>query len=99
MALDMQKLVRRLRLPRTVVEPFAHERLEDNLNPVARVFYWVPTLVCTPNSRSQRGAACVGAPAGVRRIADVVARPGFTRFRRSTQTPFNRVLEARPHPL
>ena len=79
-----------------IVEPFAHDRLEDNLNPVGRVFYSVSTLVCTPNSRSQHGAACLGAQAGERRIGDVVARAGFTRFRRATQTPFNLVLEARP---
>ena len=79
-----------------IVEPFANDRLEDNLNPVGRVFYAVSTLVCTPNSRSQHGAMCLGAQAGESRIRDVVHRGGFTRFRRATQTPFNLVYEARP---
>jgi len=79
-----------------IVEPFANDRLEDNLNPVGRVFYAVSTLVCTPNSRSQHGAMCLGAQAGESRIRDVVHRGGFARFRRATQTPFNLVYEARP---
>ncbi len=79
-----------------IVEPFAHDRLEDNLNPVGRIFYGVSTLVCTPNSRSQDGAMCLGAQAGEARLRDVATQGGFRRFRRATQTPFNLVLEARP---
>ena len=79
-----------------VVEPFAQDRLEDNLNPVGRVFYSVSTFICTPASRAQEGAMCLGAQAGEARIRDVVTRGGFTRFRRATETPFNLVYEARP---
>ena len=79
-----------------IVEPFAHDRLEDNLNPVGRVFYGVSTLVCTPASRAQDGALCLGAQAGEARLRDVVTKGGFTRFRRATETPFNLVFEARP---
>ncbi|MFI4887396.1 MAG: class I SAM-dependent methyltransferase [Burkholderiales bacterium] len=78
-----------------IVEPFANDRLEDNLNPVGRVFYAASTLICTPNSRSQPGATCLGAQAGERRMRDVLLRGGFSRFRRATQTPFNLVYEAR----
>jgi SAM-dependent methyltransferase len=79
-----------------IVEPFANDRLEDNLNPVGRVFYSASTFICTPASRAQEVGACLGAQAGQARIRDVVERGGFTRFRRATQTPFNLVYEARP---
>ncbi len=79
-----------------IVEPFANDRLEDNLNPVGRVFYGVSTLVCTPASRSQEVGLCLGAQAGEARLRDVVTRGGFTRFRRAIETPFNLILEARP---
>jgi len=79
-----------------IVEPFANDRLEDNLNPVGRVFYSASTFICTPASRAQDGSACLGAQAGEARIRDVVQRGGFKRFRRATQTPFNLIYEARP---
>ncbi len=79
-----------------IVEPFAGDRVEDNLNPVGRVFYCASTLVCTPASLSQEVALGLGAQAGEARLRDVVTKGGFTRFRRATQTPFNLVLEARP---
>jgi 2-polyprenyl-3-methyl-5-hydroxy-6-metoxy-1,4-benzoquinol methylase len=79
-----------------IVEPFAHDRLEQNLNPVGRVFYSASTLVCTPASLSQEGKLGLGAQAGEKRLRDVVTSGGFKRFRRATETPFNLVLEARP---
>ena len=79
-----------------IVEPFANDRLEDNLNPVGRVFYSASTMVCTPASRDQEVGLALGAQAGEARLRAVVAEGGFTRFRRATETPFNLVLEARP---
>jgi SAM-dependent methyltransferase len=79
-----------------IVEPFANDRLEDNLNPVGRVYYSFSTLLCTPCSRSQEVGLCLGAQAGEARIREVVTAAGFTRFRRATETPFNIVYEARP---
>ncbi len=79
-----------------VVEPFANDRLEDNLNPVGRVFYAASTFICTPASRSQEVGACLGAQAGEARLREVVTKGGFRHFRRATETPFNLVLEARP---
>jgi SAM-dependent methyltransferase len=79
-----------------IVEPYANDRLEDNLNPVGRVFYGASTLVCTPASRDQEVGLALGAQAGEARLRDVVTEGGFTRFRRATETPFNIVLEARP---
>ena len=79
-----------------IVEPFANDRLEDNLNPVGRVFYSASSFICTPASRSQEVGACLGAQAGEQRLRDVVTKGGFRHFRRATETPFNLVLEARP---
>jgi SAM-dependent methyltransferase len=79
-----------------IVEPFANDRLQDNLNPVGRVYYSFSTLLCTPCSRSQEVGLCLGAQAGEKRIRDVVTAAGFGRFRRATETPFNIVYEARP---
>jgi 2-polyprenyl-3-methyl-5-hydroxy-6-metoxy-1,4-benzoquinol methylase len=79
-----------------VVEPFANDRLEDNLNPVGRVYYGASTMVCVPVSMARSGPA-LGAQAGEERLRNVfVNSGGFTRFRRATETPFNLVLEARP---
>ena len=79
-----------------IVEPFAHDHLEDNLNPVGRVFYSASTFICTPASRAQDVGMCLGAQAGEARMRDVVTKGGFTRFRRATETPFNLIYEARP---
>jgi SAM-dependent methyltransferase len=79
-----------------IVEPYAGDRLEDNLNPVGRVYYGASTLVCTPASRDQEVGLALGAQAGEARLREVVSAGGFSRFRRATETPFNLVLEARP---
>jgi hypothetical protein len=79
-----------------IVEPFANDKLEDNLNPIGRVFYSASTMLCTPCSRAQEVGLGLGAQAGEARMRDVVMSGGFTRFRRATQTPFNLVYEARP---
>jgi hypothetical protein len=79
-----------------IVEPFAGDRVEDNLNPVGRVYYAVSTLVCTPASLDQEVGLALGAQAGEARLRDVVTAAGFTRFRRLAETPLHLVLEARP---
>jgi SAM-dependent methyltransferase len=79
-----------------LVEPFAGDRLEDNLNPVGRMYYAASTMVCTPNSLSQEVGLALGAQAGEARLREVVTSAGFTRFRRAAETPFNLILEARP---
>jgi SAM-dependent methyltransferase len=79
-----------------IVEPYANDKLEDNLNPVGRVYYSASTLLCTPCSKAQEVGLALGAQAGEGRMRDVVLSGGFTRFRRATQTPFNLVFEARP---
>jgi SAM-dependent methyltransferase len=79
-----------------LVEPFAHDRLEDNLNPVGRLYYAASTMLCTPNSLSQEVGAALGAQAGEARLRGVATEAGFRHFRRAAETPFNLVLEARP---
>jgi SAM-dependent methyltransferase len=79
-----------------IVEPQACDALKDNLNPVGRVFYGASTFICTPASLSQDVALGLGAQAGERRLRQVTAEAGFTRFRRATETPFNMVLDVRP---
>jgi SAM-dependent methyltransferase len=78
-----------------IVEPFAGDRVEENLNPVGRVFYAASTNICVPSALSQNGVA-LGAQAGEKRLKGVALEAGFRRFRRATETPFNLVLEARP---
>jgi len=78
-----------------IVEPFAGDRVEDNLNPVGRVYYGASSMVCVPVSLARKGPA-LGAQAGERRLRSVVVEQGgFTHMRRAMQTPFNLVLEAR----
>ena len=79
-----------------VVEPFAGDALEDNLNPVGRVFYAGSTMLCTPASLSQEVGLALGAQAGEKRLAEVLNEGGFSRVRRCAETPFNLVLEVRP---
>ena len=79
-----------------IVEPFAGDKIEDNLHPIGRAFYGASTLLCTPASLSQEVGLALGAQAGEKRLREVVTSGGFTRFRRATQTPFNLVFEARP---
>jgi 2-polyprenyl-3-methyl-5-hydroxy-6-metoxy-1,4-benzoquinol methylase len=79
-----------------IVEPFANDKVEDNLNPIGRVFYSASTLICTPASLAQEVGMGLGAQAGESRLREVVMAGGFRRFRRATQTPFNLILEARP---
>jgi 2-polyprenyl-3-methyl-5-hydroxy-6-metoxy-1,4-benzoquinol methylase len=79
-----------------LVEPFANDRVEENLNPVGRVFYGASTVFCVPCSLAGHGPA-LGAQAGEARLREIVVEGGgFSRFRRATETPFNLVLEARP---
>jgi 2-polyprenyl-3-methyl-5-hydroxy-6-metoxy-1,4-benzoquinol methylase len=79
-----------------IVEPYARDALEDNLNPVSRLYYAASTLICVPTSLDQEVGAALGAQAGEKRLCEVVLSGGFRRFRRAAETPFNLVLEARP---
>jgi ubiquinone/menaquinone biosynthesis C-methylase UbiE len=79
-----------------VVEPYASDVVEENFNPVGRLYYNGSTFLCVPNALSQSGGYALGAQAGEAAIRQVVTDAGFTRFRRVLQTPFNLVYEVRP---
>ena len=79
-----------------VVEPYAADRIEDNLNPIGRLYYGFSTLVCTPGALSQPGGTALGTQAGEARLRDVLVAGGFRSVRRAAATPLNLVLEARP---
>jgi ubiquinone/menaquinone biosynthesis C-methylase UbiE len=78
-----------------LVEPFANDKVEDNLNPIGRIYYSGSTMICVPASLNENGPA-LGAQAGEERIREIVTSAGFSKFRRATQTPFNIIYEARP---
>jgi SAM-dependent methyltransferase len=79
-----------------IVEPFAGDKVEDNLNPVGRVYYGASSQICVPVSLARNGPA-LGAQAGEAKLRGVVVEGGgFSRFRRAAETPFNIILEARP---
>jgi hypothetical protein len=77
-----------------IVEPFANDRIEDNLNPLGRMMYAASTMICIPTSLSQNGPG-LGAQAGEPGISQVVKAGGFKHFRRAAQTAFNIVYEAK----
>jgi SAM-dependent methyltransferase len=79
-----------------IVEPFAHDTLEENLNPVGRAMYSFSTMICTPSSISQEVGLGLGAQAGEKRLREVALKGGFSKFRRASETPFNLILEAKP---
>ena len=79
-----------------IVEPMAGDKLEDNLNPVGRIYYARSTMGCVPTSLSQEVGAALGAQAGEKRLREVITAGGFRNIRRAAETPFNMILEARP---
>lgn len=78
-----------------IVEPYAGDRLEENLTPVGRLYYSASTMICTPASLSQEVGLALGAQAGEARLREVVTAGGFTHFRRAAETPVNLIFEAK----
>lgn len=78
-----------------LVEPFAHDRLEDNINPVSRMYYAGSTLLCCPHAVSERGDYVLGAQAGPEQLTRLITNSGFSQCRQALATPFNLILEAR----
>lgn len=80
-----------------VVEPIAEDEVQDNINPVGRLYYAASTMVCVPTSLAQEVGSALGAQAGEKRLREtIVDGGGFSQFRRAAETPFNMILEARP---
>lgn len=78
-----------------LIEPFANDKVEDNISPVARLYYSASTTLCCAHALSDGGHLVLGAQAGEARLAEVFRKAGFTHFRRAAETPFNLILEAR----
>eukprot|EP00611_Tribonema_gayanum_P016220 TRINITY_DN28283_c0_g1_i1.p1 TRINITY_DN28283_c0_g1~~TRINITY_DN28283_c0_g1_i1.p1 ORF type:complete len:133 (+),score=12.95 TRINITY_DN28283_c0_g1_i1:1-399(+) len=78
-----------------LVEPFANDRVEDNLSTVGQLFYAGSSLICCAHAISEGGTLVLGAQAGPKRLADVFRKAGFTQFRRAAETPFNLIYEVR----
>lgn len=79
-----------------LVEPMSGDKLADNLNPVGRMYYSASTMICTPGSKAQEVGLALGAQAGEARMSEVLKKAGFAVVRRTAETPFNMVIEARP---
>ena len=77
-----------------VVEPMAGDTLEENINPVGRLYYSASTMICVPTSLAQETGLALGAQAGENQLAEVIRSGGFSHVRRAAQTPLNMVLEA-----
>ena len=76
-----------------LVEPYAGDTVEENLNPIGRLFYAASTMACTPNSLSQEVGLALGAQAGEARLRNLAQQAGFRDLRLATRTPVNLVLE------
>jgi SAM-dependent methyltransferase len=79
-----------------LVEPYAGDRLEENLNPIGRMYYAASTILCTPHSLSQDVGLGLGAQAGEERLRGIALQAGFSNLRRAAQTPVNLILELTP---
>lgn len=78
-----------------LVEPFAGDRVEDNIGPVGRLYYAASTTMCVAHAISENGTHTLGAQAGKEQLGHVFEQAGFGHFRQAMQTPFNLILEAR----
>ena len=79
-----------------LVEPFAGDTVEENLNPIGRFYYGISTLVCTPGlavAARPRRARHPGRRGGAAPRCCIAG--GFGAVRRAAETPLNLVLEAR----
>src|SRR5262245_57098412 len=76
-------------------EPMAGATVEDNFNPVGRVYSGASVMCCTPNALAS-GPMALGTVPPDAEIQKIALDAGFTRFRRATETPFNRIFEIRP---
>jgi SAM-dependent methyltransferase len=79
-----------------LVEPYAGDRLEENLNPIGRMYYAASAMAGTPNSLSREVGLGLGAQAGEERLRKVAREAGFSNLRRAAQTPVNLILELTP---
>jgi len=78
-----------------LIEPYAGDRVEDNINPVGRLYYAASTALCCAHAISEKGTHVLGAQAGPSRLEAVLKSAGFGAIHEATRTPFNLIIEAR----
>lgn len=78
-----------------IIEPFAHDKLEDNFNIVGQMFYTASTMGCVPASMAQEVGLALGAQAGPAKLGMVLQQAGFSRIETVATTATNMVLCAR----
>lgn len=76
-----------------LVEPNASDSIEDNFNPVGRMYYAASTALCVPHSHSEEGDYCLGAQTGPAKVEEIAKKAGFNNFKIVSQNPFNLVYE------
>jgi len=76
-----------------LVEPFAGDQVQDNINPVGRLYYSASTTLCCAHSLSEEVGAALGAQAGEEKLADIFRQAGFNYFNRAAETPFNLIIQ------
>jgi ubiquinone/menaquinone biosynthesis C-methylase UbiE len=79
-----------------LVEPFAKGGSEENVGPVARMYYSASAGFCVQNALSQGGRYSLGAQAGAAELLAILREGGFPSARVAMETPFNLILEGRP---
>lgn len=77
-----------------IVEPMAGATVEENFNPIGRMYAAASVTICTPNAIAGGGTG-LGTIASDGALRAVLLEAGFTRFRRAAETPFNRIFEVR----
>ncbi len=77
-----------------IVEPMAADTIEGSINPVSRLYSAASVLLCTPNALAS-GDTALGNQVPEEELRKVVAAGGLSHFRRVSETPFNRIFEAR----
>jgi len=78
-----------------LVEPFARNRVEENINPIGRLYYSASSTMCCAHAISEKGTHVLGAQAGPRQLESVLKSAGLPTFRTVAETPFNLILEAK----
>jgi SAM-dependent methyltransferase len=78
-----------------LVEPYAGDQVQDNINPVGRLYYAASTTLCCAHSLSEDVGLALGAQAGEKQLAHVFNEAGFSNFKRAVETPFNFIFQAR----
>jgi 2-polyprenyl-3-methyl-5-hydroxy-6-metoxy-1,4-benzoquinol methylase len=78
-----------------LIEPCAGDRVEENINPVGRLYYAASTTLCCAHAISENGTHVLGAQAGPSQLEAMLRSAGLGTVRQAVRTPFNLIIEAR----